>query len=606
MSMKCLRNWLLVLICAAGSVPAIAQLPAALIPEPREIEVLEGSFRLSQSTGLRADKALARTADLLGDYLTATYGLRLKGGAAGKNTIRLVVDRNAGDEAYTLRVGEDGVTIAGSPAGVFYGTQTLRQLIGQTNDGLAVPYVFITDGPRFGYRGLMLDCGRYFYPVEFVKQYIDLMASYKLNRFHWHLTEDAGWRVEIKKYPELTRIGAWRGSTQRGPDPVRDQDRMPHGGFYTQEQIRDVVRYAADRNVTIVPEVDLPGHTMSVLAAYPELSCTGGPFAVPTTWGIKEDVLCIGNERTIAFVEDVLTELAELFPGGLIHIGGDEAPKRRWHECPKCQALIAQKGLKDEHGLQSYFIHHLQRFAASKGREIMGWDEILEGGLAPGATVMSWRGEQGGIEAARHGNPVVMAPNHYFYFDYYQSKDLAAEPFNIWGYVPLDWVYSYEPYGRELTPEQCRNIRGVQANVWCEFIHDEDKVLYMAYPRVLALSEICWTPAAKRDYGGFVRRLPERLHELDRRGVVFRIPEPLGIDRAEVRGNRVVVALEPLVRDARIYYTTDGSDPMVYGKLYTGQIDVPLAFDGVNIQCVVRLPSGRSSAIYKVTPREKE
>lgn len=508
-------------------------------------------------------------------------------------------------EAYRLTINKEGITIEGNDAGIFYATQTLQQLLTRGDDGnITAPCVVVNDEPRFGYRGLHLDVGRYFYPVEYIKQYIDLMSHYKLNRFHWHLTEDAGWRIEIKKYPQLTRIGAWRNSTQYGHGST-EQDHIPHGGYYTQEQVKDIVRYAADRHVTIVPEIDLPGHTMAVLACYPELSCTGGPFTVPETWGGKEDVLCLGNDDTFRFVEDVLSELIDLFPGNYIHIGGDEAPKKRWKACPKCQARIKKENLKDEHGLQSYFIHHIDDFVTRKGKNIIGWDEILEGGLAPNATVMSWRGEAGGIAAATMGHKVIMAPNNYMYLDYYQSTDKENEPLNIGGLVTLEHLYSYEPYSKQLTPEQHKFIIGVQACVWSEFIHHPDKANYMAYPRAIALSEIGWSPAAKKNYISFINRLAACLAELDRKGVTFRIPEPIGLDKVEIKNHKAIVNLQPSVDGAEIYYTTDDTDPRLYGKLYSGTLEVPLSFEGVKVKCFLRLPSGRSSSVYTATSKIK-
>ncbi len=581
-----------------------AQPEIAIIPEPKTIENQEGSFTLSNATRLRVnDAALETTASLLNDLLVADYGVTLRKGASNKNGLRLLLDPKVSGEAYTLTVDPSGITITGSAPGVFYGVQTLRQLIAPTEDGtLSVPCVRIEDEPRFGYRGLMLDVGRHFYPVDFIKKFIDVMAQYKLNRFHWSFTQDAGWRIEIKHYPALTQLGAWRRSTQHERERP-EGDGIAHGGFYTQEEIRDVIRYAADRQVTIVPEINMPGHTMAALAVFPELSCTGGPFAVQHTWGIKDEVLCLGNEETYRFAKNVFTEIFDLFPGDLIHIGGDEAPRKRWSVCPKCQAKIKQEGLKDEHELQSYFVHWLSDLAAAHGKHIMGWDEILQGGLAPGATVMSWRGEEGGIAAARMGNPVVMAPKHFFYLDYYQSQDRTAEPYNIGGYVPLEKTYSYEPYGPQLTPEQCRFISGVQGNIWCEYIHTNEKVWYMGYPRALAVAEVGWSPAAKKDFDSFRSRLVNNLYRLDREGVLYRIPEPAGLYEAEVRDGKAIIRLESPVRNAKIYYTTDGSDPWVYGKLYTAPIEVPLGFEGVDVQCIVRLESGRASAVYKAIPK---
>lgn len=591
-------EYILVICIILSTLPCNAQ---SVIPMPKEMVMGEGFWDVSADTRINySNDALTRTVSLFNNYLDGRFGVTLKKGSKRKNTIYLLVDKKMPSEAYSLVVNDKGVTIKGSEAGIFYGIQTLQQLLVDKGNGcIQLPYIMINDEPRFGYRGLMLDVARYFYSVEYVKEYIDLMARYKINRFHWHLTEDAGWRIEIKKYPELTKIGAWRNSTQWGHNPT-EQDRIPHGGFYTQEQIKEIIQYAADRYITIVPEIDLPGHTMSVLATYPELSCTGGPFRIPETWGIKEEVLCLGNDETYRFVEDVLSEVIDLFPGEYIHIGGDEAPKRRWKECPKCQRRIKENKLKDEHELQSYFIHHLDEFVTGKGRKIIGWDEILEGGLAPNAAVMSWRGENGGIAAAEMGHKVVMAPNNYMYIDYYQSEDYTNEPLNIGGLVTLEHIYSYEPYTPKLTKEQCGYIMGVQANVWGEFIHHPDKVNYMAYPRAMALSEIGWSPAEKKNYADFRERLAGCLAELDRQGVTFRIPEPIGWDKAIVRGGNAIVDLKPSVEGADIYYTTDGTDPRLYGKLYTGTLQLPLSFSGVNIKCCLRLPSGRSSAVYTV------
>ena len=399
-------EYILVICIILGTLPCNAQ---SVIPMPKEMVMGEGSWDVSADTRINySNDALTKTVSLFNNYLDGRFGVTLKKGSKGKNAIHLQIDKKMPLEAYSLVVDDKGVTIKGSEAGIFYGIQTLQQLLVDKGNGcIQLPYIMINDEPRFGYRGLMLDVARYFYSVEYVKEYIDLMARYKINRFHWHLTEDAGWRIEIKKYPELTKIGAWRNSTQWGHNPT-EQDRIPHGGFYTQEQIKEIIQYAADRYITIVPEIDLPGHTMSVLATYPELSCTGGPFRIPETWGIKEEVLCLGNDKTYRFVEDVLSEVIDLFPGEYIHIGGDEAPKRRWKECPKCQRRIKENKLKDEHELQSYFIHHLDEFVTGKGRKIIGWDEILEGGLAPNAAVMSWRGENGGIAAGFLAGVIVL------------------------------------------------------------------------------------------------------------------------------------------------------------------------------------------------------
>lgn len=584
-----------------GGVPAIGAEVLSLIPRPAEVRESGGEYLFAAQTGVKAPKAEAGSVELFAEWLRGTCGVELRAGN-GRGGLTVLSDPEMGDEAYALSVKPGGITLRGGSAGIFYGLQTLRQLVRETDGRVGVPCVEIADAPRFGYRGALLDVGRYFYPVEYVKQFIDRMARFKLNRLHWHLTDDQGWRIEIKSHPELTRVGAWRASTQKSKDKS-DQDHLPHGGFYTQEQIREVVRYAAERKVTIVPEIDLPGHTMSVLAVYPELSCTGGPFVVPTEWGVKKDVLCAGNEDTYRFVEEVLAEVIELFPGEYINIGGDEVPKDRWSACPKCQKKIKSEKLNDAHELQSYFARRVGEFVNAKGRRIIGWDDILEGGVVPGATVLSWRDETGGIAAAKQGVGVIMCPAEYLYLDYYQSADIAQEPFCIGHHVPLEKVYGYEPYSKKLTPEQCRYIVGVQGNFWTEYIHSEPMMDYMAWPRLLAVAEIAWTDREGRDYADFRTRMPRILAALDREGILFRIPEPGGLNEATVRDGKARVELVSPVEGAQIFYTTNGLNPTAKGTLYTGPFEVPLAV-GTQIKCVVRVPSGRSSAIYSVTNRK--
>jgi hexosaminidase len=410
-------------------------------------------------------------------------------GKAKKDVILLRITENlarAGDEGYVLDIKRNTVSVeAANPAGIFYGVQTLLQLLPPEVEGAPplkiawkIPCVKVEDRPRFSWRGAHLDVGRHFFPKEFVKKYIDLLARYKMNTFHWHLTEDQGWRIEIKKYPRLTEIGAWRRESM--------DDGIPHGGFYTQDDIREVVAYAKKRFITIVPEVEMPGHSQAALAAYPELSCSGGPFKVGTEWGIIYDVYCGGNEKTFEFLEGVLTEVIDLFPGPFVHVGGDEVPKLRWQNCAKCQERIKSEGLKSEDELQSYFIKRMERFLAGKGKRLVGWDEILEGGLAPNATVMSWRGVAGGIEAAKSGHDVVMSPTSHCYFDYYQG--LFDEPRSIGGFLPIDKVYSYEPVPAGLAAEEARHILGAQANVWTEYLADPSEVEYMLLPA-------CWRSA---------------------------------------------------------------------------------------------------------------
>jgi hexosaminidase len=386
-----------------------------------------------------------------------------------------------------------------------------------------MPCVEITDMPRFKWRGMHLDVCRHFMPVDFVKKYIDLMAIQKMNRLHLHLTDDQGWRIDINAYPKLAEISAWRDETLVGHynDEPRTFDGKVHGGFYTHDDIREIVEYAEQRYVTVVPEIEMPGHAQAALAAYPEISCTGGPFKVSTYWGIREEVFCAGNERTFEFLENVLAEVLDLFPGDYIHVGGDECPKVRWEQCSKCQARIREEGLHDEHELQSYFITRMEKYLSEKGRRLIGWDEILEGGLAPNATVMSWRGEAGGIAAAGSGHDVVMTPYSHTYFDYYQA-DPETEPLAIGGFLPIDTVYAYDPVPAELAEQHRHHILGVQGQVWTEYIPIPEKAEYMAFPRACAMAEIGWTPLDRKNFDEFSRALETHLTRLDFMNVNYR------------------------------------------------------------------------------------
>ncbi|MDZ7689916.1 MAG: beta-N-acetylhexosaminidase [Balneolaceae bacterium] len=449
-------------------------------------------------------------------------------------SIQLALDQDTSkymnQEAYDLSVDQDGVTItAPTIQGVFYGVQTLRQLlppeIEHTDPTLVpqsvkwtVPYVKIQDYPRFSYRGMHLDVARHFFPVEFVKQYIDLLAMYKMNRFHWHLTEDQGWRIEIEKYPRLTEIGACRDSTLVGHYGSGIWDGERYGGFYTQDEIREVVEYAQQRHITIIPEIEMPGHSSAVLAAYPQFGCKeNGDYQVQTTWGVFEDIYC-PREETFTFLEDVLTEVMALFPSEYIHIGGDEAPKVQWKESDFAQQVIQREGLADEHELQSYFITRMERFLNENGRQIIGWDEILEGGLAPNATVMSWRGIEGGVAAAQQGHDVVMTPTSHLYLDYYQANP-DTEPLAIGGFTTLEKTYSYEPVPEELSAEEAQHILGAQGNVWTEYMKSGEKVEYMAYPRALAVAELDWTPKSQKNFNLFWRRLQHHFNRFEIMGI---------------------------------------------------------------------------------------
>ncbi len=592
----------------------------ALIPAPEHIELRAGEYALDPATRLTvsnpADAELMRLAGLVGAEIRDATGLPVLDGAGETGGIRLTLDEDAAavapgsdsplarDESYTLTAAASGIEIrAATHAGLFYGTRTLLQLLPtspEESEGWTVPALEIRDHPRFVYRGLHLDVGRHFFPPEYIKRYIDLLARHKLNVFHWHLTEDQGWRLEIEAFPRLAEVSAWRAETivERNFDPYVG-DGVPYGGFYTRDEVRDIVAYAAERYVTVIPEIEMPGHSVAVLAAYPELACTEGPFEVSTVWGVKEDIYC-PHERTFEFLETVLTEVMELFPSPYIHIGGDEAPKRRWEESPVAQSVIQREGLADEFELQSWFIRRIERFLLQHDRRLIGWDEILEGGLAPQATVMSWRGVAGGIEAARQGHDVVMTPTSHMYFDYYQSRNREGEPLAIGGYLPLELVYSYEPVPAELTEEEGRRVLGAQGNVWTEYIKTPEHVDYMAYPRTLALSELTWSPRSARDWADFTERLPAGLARLGALGVNYRIPEPAGLEED-------VLTLEPSIGLelqnplpwGEIRYTLDGTDPTAGSPLYEATLEVPVDAEGVTVSARVVLPDGRTGPIAR-------
>ncbi len=519
----------------------------------------------------------------------------------GAGVILLALDPAFPDtsrEAYVFATGPDGVRLtARGHAGLFYGLETLRQLVRPAPpDGWSVPRVRITDRPRFVYRGMHLDVARHFFPVEVVKRYIDLLARYKLNTFHWHLTEDQGWRIEIERYPRLTEVGAFRRETmlEKNFDPYVG-DGIPHGGFYTKEQIREVVAYATERYVTVIPEIEMPGHALAALASYPELACTPGPFEVGTRWGVFDDVFC-PTEHTFTFLENVLTEVMELFPGPWIHIGGDEVPRVRWRESEEAQAVMRREGLANEDELQSWFIARIERFLHEHGRRLIGWDEILEGGLPPRATVMSWRGMAGGIEAARQGHDVIMTPTDHAYFDYYQG-DPAGEPLAIGGYTPLERVYAFEPVPDELTPDEARHILGPQANLWTEYVRTPEHLEYMLLPRLLALAEVAWSPREVRDRAGFEARLPAALESLDRLGVHYRIPDVRGVDGERlVLDSTVVLEFTSALPQSAIHYTTDGSEPGPDSPRYTGPVTLGLDAP-VEVKARLVLPNGRAGPV---------
>lgn len=616
-------------LCLTFAVQAQKQatLQVNVVPAPASVEEKPGSLVL-QGTSARYfanSETAERMAKLYAAYLDANFGFKLEKGDMQNAKVIFSDDDHLPKEGYQLTITQRKAVVQGHEAGLFYGLQTLQQVSrSKTKAGLVLPMVTIKDQPRFGYRGVMLDVGRYYLPVPYIKQYIDVIASLKLNRFHWHLTEDQGWRIEIKKYPRLTSVGSQRKETSKGHLSENKFDGKPHGGFYMQDEVKDIVAYAAERFVTVVPEIEMPGHATAALASYPQLGCTGGPYEVSTKWGVHKEVFCAGNDETFTFLEDVLTEVLPLFPSQYIHIGGDECPKDRWKQCPKCQARIKALGLKDEHELQSYFISRMEKFLNGKGRKIIGWDEILEGGLAPDATVMSWRGEAGGKEAARQRHDVIMTPNTYLYLDYYQGTP-SAEPLAIGGYLPLDKVYSYEPLPKDLTPEEQKHIIGVQGNVWTEYIPSGPVSDYFTFPRALALAEITWSPKEKKDYDDFRKRMRGVLYDLDKRGVNFRIPEAYGAENTVIAdptggggegvgasgmstvAQRSVVKLEPPMAGAVIRYTTDGTTPSAQSPIASGPIVIaPKPDETITLKYIVTLPeSGRSSAVYSNTYTRK-
>ena len=494
------------------------------------------------------------------------------------------------------------MTITGSSAaGVFYGIQTLRKSLPVAKDAQVVlPPVRVNDAPRFAYRGMMLDVCRHFFSLDSVKRYIDMLALHNINRFHWHLTDDQGWRIEIKKYPQLTQIGSQRKETVIGRNSGK-YDGIPYGGYYTQEEAREIVAYAKDRYITVIPEFEMPGHMQGVLAAFPELGCTGGPYDVWTQWGVSEDVICAGNDKSLELIKDVLAELIEIFPSEYIHVGGDECPKTRWEKCPKCQAKIRQLGLKDdkehtaEQRLQSYIITEAEKFLNAHGRKIIGWDEILEGGVAPNATVMAWRGAGEGVKAAKMRHDVIMVPTTYFYFDYYQTNILDEEPLAIGGYVPIEKVYSFEPYQKELTAEENKHIIGLQANLWTEYITSFRHVEYMVLPRMAALSEIQWTQPQFKDYGDFLERMPKMFDIYDIYG--YNYARHLFDVKANFLPDTVAGTLTVTLSTldgANIHYTLDGTKPSANSPKYTGPLTLK---ENCTFKAAAIRPAG-SSRVY--------
>lgn len=603
------------LALACASCTAEKEANYQVIPLPQEVSLTqENPFKLNENVLIaypENNALLQRNAEFLSEYIqqATNYAPKTKAIAAGeqvKNAIVLGLDPSiANKEGYVLTTTPEGININGQTEnGVFYGIQTIRKSIpAEAKEAtILIPAGEIKDEPRFSYRGMHLDVGRHFFPKEFMKKYIDLLALHNMNTFHWHLTDDQGWRIEIKKYPKLTEIGSQRSRTVIGRN-TQEYDNTPYGGFFTQEEAKEIVKYAQERYITVIPEVDLPGHMLAALAAYPEMGCTGGPYEVCPRWGIFEDVLCIGNDQTMQFLEDVMNEIIEIFPSKYVHIGGDEAPRTRWEKCPKCQARIKTEGLKAdknhtaEDRLQSYCMTRIEEFLNSKGRQIIGWDEILEGDVAPNATVMSWRGMEGGIKAAQLGHDVIMTPTSFCYFDYYQTADTKDEPLGIGGYVPIEKVYSLEPVPAVLTEEQSKHILGAQANLWTEYIHSSEHVEYMVLPRMAALAEVQWTQPEKKDFKDFTKRLARLMKFYQRDGFNYaKHVFDLKVDFTPDVTKKAVVVTLSTIDDAPIYYTLDGTEPTTASLKYTEPVSITETAD---FQAVVICPEGKSKVVNK-------
>lgn len=565
-----------------------------IIPKPQQVERGSGSFIINDNMKLvvtQGNQKAQQVARYFADRFRQVAGFNLPLVAQppenGEKCILFdqISNPKLGNEGYQLVVEKAGIKLsANKPNGLFYGVQTLFQLLppqiyaGKKIAGVSwtIPAVKIIDKPRYAWRGMMLDVSRHFFSKEFIKQYIDYLAMHKMNTFHWHLNDDQGWRIEIKKYPKLTSVGAWRVDREayhwNAREAQKPGEKATYGGFYTQDDIREIVAYAQNRFVTIVPEIEMPGHCLAALSAYPQYSCTGGPFTVPPggVWPIK-DVYCAGNEGTFKFLQNILSEVIDLFPGEYIHIGGDEVNKQEWEKCPKCQARIKAEGLKDEKELQSYFIKRIEKFVNARGKRLIGWDEILEGGLAPNATVMSWRGIKGGIEAARQNHDVVMTPTSHCYFDYYQG-DPENEPLAIGGFLPLKKVYSFEPTPQELDAAQATHILGAQANLWTEYVATPEHAQYMTFPRIAAIAEVGWTAKEQKNWDDFTSRMRKQFRRYDYAGIHYAKSAYAvrALPQLDEKNHQLVVKMETETSQPEIHYTLDGSKPStlspVYGK----------------------------------------
>lgn len=562
-------------------------------PYPNDVTIKTGTFSAA-GADFAIDEAIAPDAKkMIADFAGHLSEISAKeskvGGETSGTGFVFIPDGSLAPEAYSLEISREKAEVRASTTNGFrYALQTLRQMlpveffgkVPAPQAGWKLPCCTVNDAPRFGYRGLHLDVSRHFFSLDEIKKYLDIMEVYKMNTFHWHLTDDQGWRIEIKKYPRLTEVGSVRKGTVIKKN-WGQSDGIPYGGYYTQDDIREIINYAGSKGITVIPEIDLPGHMLAALTAYPELGCTGGPYEVWQRWGVADEVLCVGQEKTFTFLENVLDEVVELFPSKYIHIGGDECPKVRWEKCPRCQAKIKQLGLKGdgkfnaEHYLQSYVTARIEKYLNEKGRQIIGWDEILEGELSPNATVMSWRGVEGGIAASKAGHDAIMTPNSHFYFDYYQSLDTDNEPFGIGGYLPVEKVYSYEPFTEDMDDNARSHIKGVQANLWTEYIATPEHLEYMLLPRAAALSEVQWTNASLKDESRFFSLLPRTVKTYDIMGynyakTIFEVTD-------EVKVNQKKHCIEVTLTtggDYPIHYTLDGSEPTVDSPVFRKAIEI--------------------------------
>ena len=569
-------------------------IPHQIIPIPNKQTINEGQFVLNNATGISYSDDFKVSAEFLKGFIEQGSNLSLK---HGDDIVFIKDDSVMNTEGYVLDISPSKIEIkANSDQGAFYAVQTLRQLLpaGFENgtfeeDEVAIKCLTIKDEPQFTYRGMHLDVGRHMFPVAFIKKYIDALSMLKMNTFHWHLTEDQGWRIEIKKYPKLQEVAAYRDETLIGHYNTQPQqfDGKKYGGFYTQEEIKDIVAYAETRFVTVIPEIELPGHSKAAIAAYPELGCTGEQVEVAKKGGVFEDIYC-PKEETFAFLEAVFDEVLDLFPSKYIHIGGDEAPKTHWKNCDHCQALIEKEGLKDEHGLQSYFISRIEKYLNSKGRQIIGWDEILEGGLAPNATVMSWRGFNGAIEAAKQKHTVILTPGSHCYFDHYQSEN-KDEPLAIGGFLPLEKVYNLNPIPDELTDEEAKYVLGAQGNVWTEYMPNSKQVEYMVFPRILALSEVVWSNSEQKNYEDFVTRVENFHKRLDALDINYanHLYEIAG--ELVSHESKIAYQMETSSQGKTIRYTLDGSEPTIDSEAYNNPVPIPIAIGTKSVNIKARV-----------------